>query len=64
MFGIPIDGPSNVFCDNEVVYKNSTFVELQLKRKYNLICYHLIHKALASGKMVFFKIEGKENMAD
>ena len=24
MFGVPIDGPSNIFCDNEAVYKNTT----------------------------------------
>ena len=23
MFGMPLDGPTNVFCDNEVVYQNS-----------------------------------------
>ena len=22
MFGLPIEGPTNVFCDNESVYKN------------------------------------------
>ena len=22
MFGVPIEGPTNVFCDNELVYKN------------------------------------------
>ena len=25
MFGIPIDGPANVFCDNEYVYRSSIF---------------------------------------
>ena len=25
MFGIPIDGPTNVYCDNEAVTKNSIF---------------------------------------
>ena len=24
MFGIPIEGPTNVFCDNEAVFKNTT----------------------------------------
>ena len=22
MFGVPIEGPTNIFCDNEAVYKN------------------------------------------
>ena len=31
MFGISLDGPTNVFCDNEAVSRNSSFVESQLK---------------------------------
>jgi hypothetical protein len=27
MMGIPIEGPANVFCDNEAVFKNSAFPE-------------------------------------
>ena len=42
MFCIPLNGPANGFCDNEAIYSNSTFVESQLKRKHNSICYHLI----------------------
>jgi hypothetical protein len=30
MFGIPIDGPANVFCDNEAVYKNASFAEFTI----------------------------------
>ena len=64
MFGIPLDGPANVFCDNEAVYQNSSFVESQLKQKHNLICYHLVREAVAAEKMVVFKIDRKENLAD
>ena len=63
MFGIPLDGPTNVFCDNEAVYQISLFIELQLKRKHNSICYHLVWEAVAAGKMVVFKVDGKENLA-
>ena len=28
MFGIPIDGPTNVYCDNEAVYQNTVVPEL------------------------------------
>ena len=27
MFGVPFDGSENVYCDNEVVYKNTVFLE-------------------------------------
>ena len=64
VFGIPLDGPANVFCDNKAVYRNSSFVESQLKRKQNSICYHLVRKAVAAGKMGVFNVDGKENLAD
>ena len=64
MFGIPLDGPTNVFCDNEAVYQNSSFVESQLKQKHNSICYHLVQEAVAAGKTVVFKVDGKENLAN
>ena len=64
MFGIPLDGPANVFCDNEAVYRNSAIVESKLKRKHNSICFHLVREAVAAGKMVVLKVDGKENLAD
>ena len=64
MFGIPLEGPANVFCDNEAVYRNSSFVESQLKRKHNSICNHLVREAVAAGKMVVFKVNGKEKLAN
>ena len=32
MFGIPVIGPANVFCDNESVYRYVSFAESTLKR--------------------------------
>ena len=64
MFGIPLDGPVNVFCNNEAVYRNSSFVESQLKQKHNSICYHLVREAVAARKMVVFKVDGNENLAN
>ena len=41
MFGIPIEGPTNVFCDNEAVYKNTSLPESTLKnKKHHAISYH------------------------
>ena len=64
MFGIPLDGPVNVFCNNEAVYQNSLFIESQLNRKHNSICYHLVWETAAAGKMVVFKVDGNGNLAD
>lgn len=46
IFGIPIMGPSNVFCDNESVFKNSSFADVQLKKKHHSICYHIFRECV------------------
>jgi hypothetical protein len=64
MFGIPIDGPANVFCDNESVYKNASIAELQLRRKHNSICFHKVRESVAANIMIPHKVDSKENLAD
>ena len=64
MFGKPLDGSVNVFCDSEVVYPNATFIKSKLKQKYNSIYFHLVREAVAAGKMVVFKVDVRENLAD
>ena len=49
MMCIPIDGPTNIFCDNEAVVRNSTMPESTFKKKYVAICYHCLQEACASG---------------
>ena len=49
MFGVPIDGPTNMYCDNEAVVINSSCPELSLKKRHNAIAYHCIHEAVAAG---------------
>ena len=51
MFGIPIEGPTNVFCDNEAVFKNTTIPESTLKKNHNSICYHHFREAVAARVM-------------
>ena len=64
MFEIPVNEPANAFFDNEAVYKNSAFTESQLKRKNQLICYHLVREAVAAGKIIVHKVNGKDNLAN
>jgi hypothetical protein len=40
MMGIPITCPTNVYCDNEAVFKNSTFPKSIIKKIHNAIAYH------------------------
>ena len=64
MFGIPVDEPANVFCDNEAVYKYSAFAESRLKRKHQSICFHLVREAVAAEKIIVHKVDDKDNLAD
>lgn len=64
MFGIPIDGPANVFCDNEAVVKNATVPESTLKKKHNAIAYHRVREALAAGTIRITKEHTSTNVAD
>ena len=64
MFGIPIEGPTNVFCDNEAVFKNMTIPESTLKKKHNSICYHCCREAVAARVMRVAKEGTLTNLAD
>jgi hypothetical protein len=64
MFGIPIDGPSNVFCDNKSVVTNSTVPTSLLSKKHNSIAYHRVRESVAAGVIRIAKVHSKENLAD
>ena len=48
MFGVPIAGETNIFCDNEAVFKNTSKPESVLKKKAHSILYHKCREAIAS----------------
>ena len=64
MFGIPIDSPTNVFCDNEAVTKDVTLPESTLKKKHNAIAHHRSREAVAAGTIRVAKEDGETNLAD
>ena len=64
MFGVPIDGPASVFCDNESVYKNTTIPESTLKKKHHSIAYHRCREAVAAGTIRVAKQGTTKNLAD
>jgi hypothetical protein len=49
MMGVPLSGPTSVFCDNQSVVKNATAPELVLKKHHNAIAYHHAQEAQAAG---------------
>src|SRR5688572_5000356 len=49
MFGIPIEGPTNIFCENEAVTRNCSDPVSTLKKKHHSIAYHRNREAVAAG---------------
>ena len=64
MFGVDIDGPTNVFCDNEAVTKNCGIPESTLKKKHHSINYHRNREAVAAGTIRIVKEDTKTNLSD
>ncbi len=63
-FGIPIEGPTNVFCDIQSMVTNTTKTESMLKRKHNSIAYHQVRAGAAAGTICIAKESHETNIAD
>ena len=50
IMGVPIDGPTYMFCDNMSVFYNTTALESMLKTKSNAIAYHAVREAVVMGE--------------
>ena len=64
MMGVPINGPCNIFADNESVVKSSMNPESSLNKKHASIAYHLTRESFAAGIVDVYFISSKENLAD
>ena len=64
MTGVPLDGPTNMFADNESVVKASMNPESTLSKKHVSIAYHLTREAFAAKILNVYFIPSKENLAD
>ena len=64
MFGIPIQGFANVFCDNRSVFLNASIAESRLSKKHNSVCFHRVRECVASGTLMLFKVDSDFNLAD
>jgi hypothetical protein len=49
MFGVPIDCPGDVYCDNQSVVESSSLPQRTLQKKHNAICFHKVCKSAAMG---------------
>jgi hypothetical protein len=64
MLGIPLQGPANIFCDNQSIVTNASTPESTLKRKHNSIAYHQVREAAAAGTIRIAKEPHESNIAD
>ena len=64
MFGVPIEGTTNVFCDNELVYKNTSTPESVLKKKHHSSEYHCCREAVAAPTIRISKEPTATNLSD
>ena len=62
--GVQVEGPTNVFCDNESIVKNSTNPESTLKKKHYAIAYRRVREAQAADIVRISKEDGETNLAD
>jgi hypothetical protein len=64
MFGVPLKGPANVYCDNDSMVKNTTLPESTLNKKHNAIAYHKVRESVATGTIRIAKKDSHTNIAD
>ena len=64
MFGVPINGPADVFCDNKSFVTNISISLSVLNKKHNSICYHRVRAAHTAGTLRVGWISGEHNIAD
>jgi hypothetical protein len=64
MFGIPFEGPTDIFCDNESVFKNVSRPESVLSKKQHSISYHAAREAVASRVVRVAKEDTLTNLSD
>ena len=64
MFGVWVDLPTRVFCDNESVVKSRPFPGSSLKKKRCVVAYHKVREAVAAGKLLIYYKSSNSNLAD
>ena len=64
MFGVPLDGPTAMYCDNEAVYKNISNPTSVLNKKMHYISYHYCREAVAAKIVKIAKEDTLTNLSD
>ena len=64
MFGVPFEGPANIFCNNQSVVTSSTIPASMLNKNHNVIWYHKGREGQATGTIRVAWISGEYIKAD
>ena len=64
MFGVPIEGPANVHCNDQGLVKNTSPPESKLLKKHNAIDCHAVCEACAAGIVRVAKDPTKTDLVD
>jgi hypothetical protein len=64
MMGIPLDGGTDVYCDNQSVFTNAASPESTPKKRHNVIAYHRKREVIAASIIRVAWIEGGLHVAD
>ena len=64
MFGVPIDRSTDIFCDNEAVYKNVSTPKSHLRNKKHSILYHIIRDVVVSDSRRMAREDNETNLSD
>ena len=63
MFRVPINGPTNIFCDNEAMTKNCSDPTSMLKKTHHSIAYHRNREDVAAGTCCITKEDMVRNLS-
>ena len=64
MLGVPLEGPSWMFGDNQSVVTSSTIPHSTLSKRWNALSYHRVREAIAANFIRFHYIASKQNPSD
>jgi hypothetical protein len=64
MIGVPIDGPTNEFCDNRSVVTNSVIPQFTVNKKNNSSAYHKVQDSVASEAIRIAHEKGEDKLSD
>ena len=64
MMGIPVEGPTYIYGDNQSVLANTTIPDSTLKKKSQNIAYHFVHEGVARDEWRTSCVNTHDNEAD